>query len=1456
MWEIYSIGNATFLIEVFRGIARLWSTNDVYVLLSIGLLLGLIWNSLLWAVNQDKSPFPAKGFIVSLIFVMGLLGPQSLVDVRITSKRDMSFQEVNNVPLLPALGGWLITNSGTAVADLMAQAFSIVGIANTWEALSPIQHFVNLDEVNYTAACTPTTDKSVNVCSSFSSYLEDCYTTANMISPESVPSINAVMDATPRDIMSQLKVTNPKIYTTSYMVAGSAKGEQLTCPNAWTKLDSMMKGSVFQDNLQKKLITQGADLDKVSVFLSQNSMQGTLPNAESSLELANAAFLKSVFMDYFPNSEYGQQVSRAMFDTVKQRQLANATKKEYWMENAEVMQSFFEALTVFLTPFIGLALAVSGQGLMAVGQYFAAWVFVQLWSIMIVLVNLFTALAMTNRFTNAVAAGKSQFSLSAIDSQFATANSYISISGMLYTFIPAICVFVLYRGVHAMQGMAKQAMADPSIDSKRLSPDTGTSMQNGNAHFGNHTSEYQNNTGEFFRGDSMVKTSMGSTNVGQSASAGLTAGQQSLNSQAASKAASAQTALNDVFSNNQGAGLSFNDTQTTSFTASNASEWASSAAKAISDTGVMSYKEAQQLVASGAVSMDAGGQLSLGGKSSGGSGMFGSLGAKFGADLKASVGLGTNADQTTQQNYQRNLQNAQNQSEKINANLSKIRAGSEVLSASSIDGFQKSVQEAASYSRQAQALTQQSTALSGLLTDSKQLSRTQEIDNSAISNQLRNQSIASFMTSQNPDLWDRIKNSTIDGKSGGEYLQERESAHLNETSSKSVNPGGDARALALMDFVKANDAIDIDPNKNGIDTSKEKQDAQTNRDIFKTLSNVGVTNAGSASEFYDKQANVLAQIEAGNKSFDEKNAELSLAAPAIPSASNFTNDAGDLKTSTASNIDNGTKEAKGAQERAEQAKDIDMPGIKSSGEKLTGGEIPSVSATGVKELNKNINELKDNQDSNQSTLGLAKNVIPAATEVIKPGGAAAFNNMVEQKTLAGEDISSYKPEYAQGIDALSHLDEVKTGSMNDRLTSRYDDKVESAQSMISVLNNDKLMTDILGKNESGSYGEGTESSKNNFDKNTLEMLSKGANWLQDYKSDAAERPSNEESKTPAIDEAIKRSESEKGDGVATYLSAMQNLGLAREADKESDGKVFSSATEKAASDLSKVLEKQETGGNRNYLLAEVSGDTEITSGSFWIPSGDRESTRDEISTKLDHMEKIASRMDHMLTPEQKEYVSDFVNDARSRIKEDVGDRPGQDIGGKDDGYLSFVGSSSADSKNETSVNVDRSSSATPAASEQGQSNASVTSAQVASNGTQGNITASSATPAASEQGQSNASVASAQVASNGTQGNITASSATPSASEQGQSNPSVAPAQVASNGTQGNDAATPAASEQGQSNASVAPAQVANNGTQGNDAATPAGSEQNVNIDNESEAKQRENESVINFSNASVGGRV
>ncbi|WP_392374785.1 conjugal transfer protein TraG N-terminal domain-containing protein [Shewanella algae] len=1267
MWEIYSVGNPTFLIEVFRGIARLWSTNDVYLMISSALVLGLLWNTLNWAMNQEKAPFPAKGFVFSIIMILALLGPQSLTDVRVVSKRDSSFQIIDNVPLLPAIGGWLITSTGTTIADFMAQAFSIADI-DSWQALSPIQHFVNLSDTNYSDTCIPNdADQGYNVCKTLNSYLNECFVASNLITPNASNGIDKLLSAKPRDIFPLMRVENVNLEGRSYLEANNPAGVVVDCPTLHSKLTVAMSETNFQQNMKNSLLAQGVDLNEVGNFLQQYGAQGVIPAAESSLQLANTAFLRSVFRDYFTNSPYGQQVSRAMFDTVRQRQLANATKKEFWMENAEVMQSFLEALTVFIVPFLALVLSVSGQGLFAVGQYFAAWAFVQLWSVMIVLVNMFTALAMTNRFTDAVSVGKSQFSLSSIDSQFATANSYIGISGMLYTMIPPICIFVLYRGIHAVQGMSRQAMADPSINSQRLSPDTGGTVSNGQISYGNQTSMFENNTGRYINGDSLATTTMGQYSIGNSMGGSSAAGASEMRSQAQTYAASAQKALDNIFGNSSAGQHDFVSSTSSDYRASSMSEYASAAANAVSQATGMSMKEAQQLVAGGAVSVGLEGGLSFGlftGSSSKGggkggdenkSGFFGQLGASANADIKTSLGLNANGSQETNQNYQRALSKTEGKKDAINAALSKITTGSEGTSFSDIGTVQENAKLARSFTQQSQAAEQQQIMLTGMATQSGQVSSSKQLDVAGLSTDLKTQNLEQYLSSQNPELWERIKNTQVDGITGDKWLENKSADVMKSRESKSVNPIGEGRAGALMQFIDRLDSIDTQTNSSGnksVDIEKEQRDAAMNRDIYNTLAGKGVVNADAGESLYQDKLNTLQDMARVSGALTQSQQELAQGSPVLPSSEQFNQEYVKSEGASQTKVSNAGSEAKNGLENVELAAKQDAERFNNDGNVLT-GPIEQPLEAKQRELEARANDLAVTEASITSVLNAVQPILGKGADMVKPDGETAFNNFVETQVKNNADISSYRPEYAAAVGSISELDAFSTGSMQDRLASMDGDKARDAQEMINVLSNDQLMTTILGKDENGRYGEGTDESKRLFDQNTLAKLSEGANWLQDYNPGSTE--------TKAVTQAIENSEQVEGDAVRTYLTAMQSLGVMQQASSGSDGKLFSYETINAAEDIESILSIQETGRGKYAMIMDLSDGTTMTSGTYWYPAGDREGSRDSITARLNTIEEMAQNMGALLNPEQKAYIDQIIENVRVRIKEDSGDKAGQEL---------------------------------------------------------------------------------------------------------------------------------------------------------------------------------------------------
>ncbi|WP_076415049.1 conjugal transfer protein TraG N-terminal domain-containing protein [Shewanella sp. UCD-KL12] len=1229
-YEIFSVGNPAFLIEIFTGISRLWSSGDIYLFLGTGLILGLIWSTFQWAIDQDKSPFPAKGFILSIILVVGLLGPQSLVDVTVISKRDNSFQDVSNVPLLPAFSGWLITNSVSYLADGFAQAFSIVGVDNTWSAFSPIQHFVGLASVNYESVCTPyrNAEKSYNICKSMNLYLNECYTPSNLLEDGKSEPIEAIFKVKPADLMATIQTTNKALQTTYFLdPSGTAtQGVMSSCTIAYAKLDEAIKSPIFNDSLDKSLKAQGIDLNEVQIFVDQQTSQGTMPDAESSLTLANAMFLKSQFVNYFPNSNYGNQVARGMFDTANQRHLANAQKKEYWMENAEIMQSFFEALAVFLTPFIGLMLAISSKGLMAVGQYMMVWVFVQMWTIMIVLVNGFMGMAMTGRFTEGVVAGESVFSLTAIDSQFASANSYISMGGMLYTFIPAICVFVMYRGVHAMQGMASKSMADPSIKAERFAPDTGATMNSGNASFGNHNSQYMNNIGAYNRGDNATSSTAGDITAGGSVGAGATSGQTAINKASETVSQQKNAAIQEMFQSGQSGSSDFTTGSQTQSTVGSKEAFMAQASQAIAKATGMDISEAQRLVANGNVEIGAGGQL---GFNKGGNGV--SLGAK----AKVAMGVNDEASQSSKESFSDTLKQAQSKSKEINAALSQIQTAGDSSQFTESAQFAESTSKAAQLAKQESVLQEQSASVGNMNTASGQISQSAKIDTGTMTRQLDGQSIEDYLKSVDPKLWEQISNSQIQTEngmiSGEKYLENQTAERFATRDGYSATPYGEAKAYALMDYVKQNDGLDV--SGKGVDFDKEMNDNSINKGIFNALQNHGVEGAAQASDVYENREGNLQQMQSttssilGDYELKDVLGEHQSTADIAGSNQTPTSSADKTQGNASGRIDTTQASTANGQAAVVAAHSDGNAQFEEDGQSIA--NVGSISEDDQERLNNSTANLHDTHANTAGVLGGVQSVAGQVVDHVKGDAAENMNEFIVSSTNSGTIPTSVKEDYADGMEKLSDVGNINTKVLENGLKAddRYNSS-ESFEAMIGLISDQEMVDSIVGKDgNSGSTAFTTEQK---------EQLSAANQWFQNYSQSGGG--------SSLIDKAIEKASDRDGDVVGSYLNALDNRGMVSSAMDQS------SPDSSISEGFSSIIEGEKFWGVSNDLGVSGSG---IEPGTYSFLNH----RFDEMAVHAGHQQSVSNQLGELsdklepyMSEEQKTKFDSYMDEYNERFE--------------------------------------------------------------------------------------------------------------------------------------------------------------------------------------------------------------
>lgn len=1058
IFDVYSVGNPKFLIEIFNGLARLWSTNEVYLLLGSALILGLLWNSLKWSMDIEKEAFPVKPFLLSIIFVWGLLGPQSLVDVRVTSKRDHSFQEINNVPLLTAMGGWLITDTGTKLADLMSQAFTVVGVASAWEAMSPIQHFVRLDSVIDPSLCIPKgSDGSYDICKSMSNYIQDCFVRAEKIATGTVTPLPEALKSKPRELIKTMKVTHQSLFTRVFLNTNVKDGAIVPCTRAHSYLTEAFNDPALDNHIQKVAKNKGVDLEKAQTFLQQEYNQ--IHGAETASDIAKAQFAKHMLNDYLPSTDMGKQAAAMMFDSTYKRWWSNAAKKEMWMENAEVMQSFFESLVVFLTPIIGVVLAVSGKPLLAMGQYFAAWVFVQLWSVMLVLVNGFTAMAMAGRFVDSRDSGMNHFSLSSIDSSFATAESYISVAGMLYTFIPPVCIFILFRGVHALQGMAKTSMADAQMNTGAVSPNVASEMKDGKVRYNNHESTFNPNTGQYMHGDNSPSSSMSAMNLSSNVGSSTSASTQAMSQKVDQFKKDLSQARSDVWGTSNEGMFSEQTGNSGQIAVSSGKEMMNTLTNAVANAAGISFSEAQQYVASGALDGTLGSKFSPFGKGGNADDKNSSpSGFNVGGALKGSLGIDDKKAKQLQEKFDSTYGDQKSFSDKLSENLSRIEMTSDASSFTEKADFKQSLAHAETLGRAESGIESQQTAISNLATQNDSASISQKLEMRDIADQFRAHGVndlAGWLEKQTG--YDEVAKQFGGKEKLNEFLNNAEQQHFNERSVRGLDAGYEAKAEALNDLFSRLD-------KSSDNIGAEITESNFKGAVFDKLSSMGVVGAEKASSIEESRQATLEHVQIQQTNLDKELNQLKEDTKPLVDKNGNSVVEGASKTGVNTQLDiNKTAAKEGIDTSELELKNVNPDGSINTSN-LNDSTLTKPDTTLVNDPNNKVNK-----DAIDMTTGIIKGMTSVHEAIASAGtDTGSFNNLVseagtrpEYQSIIANDLSR---DHIKGYDFIAGIHEQPSTNPYRELdiAASGESTNHAANSAIALLQNDKLMGMLLG----------------------------------------------------------------------------------------------------------------------------------------------------------------------------------------------------------------------------------------------------------------------------------------------------------------------------------------------------------------------------------------------------------
>lgn len=448
MWNIYSVGDSSFLASVLRASALFFSSSIPNTLAGIGLIIGVLYQGFRGSMSGDGISFGR--ILMTALLYLTMMVPKTSVNI----EDCYTGQSVNvsGVPLGPAVSASVISTMGYGVSKYVRTAFSGTdGSDNGFASAIVIMNDLRRKTSEISVLSTVNGAGGGNFEKSWTNYFRECTHTGIDLGTFSEDYIFSA-----EDIVRESGFSSSTYGT---LINTDGHDELLTCSEAHGKLVSYTKG-VFSEALFSAF--EDSFVRENAGFRDGRSYRETVNSAVSSLGLINTGMedyvLSSVLLPVYVRAtkskyldEHALGSALTLNQTVNSISTASSLKQSLFFTMLRPLMTFFESLLFMLTPFMPLILMGTDNGLKLVARYLGVTVWVELWQPLLILVNFYLTYAASGSFSEMQIPPQSFNGIISISHRL---ESYIALGGYLSASVPALAMLVLYGSVSAVNSIA------------------------------------------------------------------------------------------------------------------------------------------------------------------------------------------------------------------------------------------------------------------------------------------------------------------------------------------------------------------------------------------------------------------------------------------------------------------------------------------------------------------------------------------------------------------------------------------------------------------------------------------------------------------------------------------------------------------------------------------------------------------------------------------------------------------------------------------------------------------------------------------------------------------------------------------------------------------------------------------------------------------------------------------
>lgn len=481
IFEVYSVGESTFLEQIFISVAMISGSGSMAKLAMIGGLLGVIF-VIVQSIFHGGQAINFQHIFLGWILYLCMFGPK--VTTVIVDAYSGNDRVVDNVPISIGVAGGIISKLGYGLSEMYEQGFAAIEPnVNRRRYMESLEILTELHRNGNDSSIFTTLNNAIgsgaDLRRSWDNYIRECTVTK-------IDLGETTIDTMMRQPIYDALQFDSKIYGTQIFLPNA---ENDTCSGAFTTLKQATQrikdDPLVVEQINRVLGYNPADAASSlagdpPLIRAQRALSSLQANATNAYDFMQLSILEPLYMSAVTGRYQDVHDNTAAImvnQALTQRNVQWAAEHSQFMTAARPLMAFIEGFVYAIVPVMAFLIMLGGMGLGLAVKYVIMILWIQLWMPTLAVTNLYLHNAVSSDMV-----AKLNVQSDAIDSMYALNSAadilshWIGTGGMLAAATPVLSLVFVTGSAYALTSLAQRTSGGDHVNEKMVAPDV---MSNG-----------------------------------------------------------------------------------------------------------------------------------------------------------------------------------------------------------------------------------------------------------------------------------------------------------------------------------------------------------------------------------------------------------------------------------------------------------------------------------------------------------------------------------------------------------------------------------------------------------------------------------------------------------------------------------------------------------------------------------------------------------------------------------------------------------------------------------------------------------------------------------------------------------------------------------------------------------------------------------------------------------------